>query len=65
LKRVADLARSFADEFGAGEWAYLAGLWHAASAGRPFTPRQIGQIPFHQEKTNRRLEKDKHFVAVL
>ena len=29
------------------------------------TPRQIGQLPFHQEKTNRRLEKDKHFDAVL
>ena len=28
LKRVAELARSFADEFGAGEWGYLAGLWH-------------------------------------
>lgn len=28
LKRVAELARSFADEFGVGEWGYLAGLWH-------------------------------------
>ena len=28
LKRVAELARSFADEFGAGDWGYLAGLWH-------------------------------------
>ncbi|PIP08721.1 MAG: CRISPR-associated endonuclease Cas3'', partial [Syntrophobacteraceae bacterium CG23_combo_of_CG06-09_8_20_14_all_50_8] len=28
LKQVAELARSFADEFGAGDWGYLAGLWH-------------------------------------
>ena len=28
LTRVAELAQSFADEFGAGEWGYLAGLWH-------------------------------------
>lgn len=28
LTRVAELTRSFADEFGAGEWGYLAGLWH-------------------------------------
>jgi CRISPR-associated endonuclease/helicase Cas3 len=28
LKNVAELARRFADAFGAGDWAYLAGLWH-------------------------------------
>ncbi|GBE31717.1 MAG TPA: HD domain-containing protein [Nitrospirae bacterium] len=28
LLNVAELARTFAEEFGAGEWAYLAGLWH-------------------------------------
>jgi len=28
LKGTAELAKSFADEFGSGEWAYLAGLWH-------------------------------------
>ena len=28
LRCVAKLARSFADEFGAGDWGYLAGLWH-------------------------------------
>lgn len=28
LKNVAELARSFGEPFGAGEWAYLAGLWH-------------------------------------
>ena len=28
LKNTAELAKSFADVFGASEWAYLAGLWH-------------------------------------
>ena len=28
LKSVAALARRFAQSFGTGEWAYLAGLWH-------------------------------------
>jgi len=28
LKNVAEVARSFAEVFGAGEWGYLAGLWH-------------------------------------
>jgi len=28
LKNVAEMARSFADDFGAGDWGYLAGLWH-------------------------------------
>ncbi len=28
LKGTADLAASFADEFGCGQWGYLAGLWH-------------------------------------
>jgi len=28
LKNVAKMARSFAEGFGAGDWAYLAGLWH-------------------------------------
>ena len=28
LMNVAELARSFAGEFCAGDWAYLAGLWH-------------------------------------
>jgi CRISPR-associated endonuclease/helicase Cas3 len=25
---VAEMAKGFAEEFGAREWAYLAGLWH-------------------------------------
>lgn len=28
LKGTAELAKVFADEFGSGEWGYLAGLWH-------------------------------------
>lgn len=28
LKEVAETAREFANSFGAGDWAYLAGLWH-------------------------------------
>jgi len=28
LRNVAEMAREFASEFGAGEWGYLAGLWH-------------------------------------
>jgi CRISPR-associated endonuclease/helicase Cas3 len=28
LKKAAEIARKFADDFNAGDWAYLAGLWH-------------------------------------
>lgn len=28
LLNVAELAKKFGDEFGSGDWAYLAGLWH-------------------------------------
>jgi len=28
LRNVADMARAFAELFDAGEWGYLAGLWH-------------------------------------
>ena len=28
LKEVAEMARGFADDFHAGDWGYLAGLWH-------------------------------------
>ncbi len=30
LKETAKLAREFTDSFGAGDWGYLAGLWHDA-----------------------------------
>ncbi len=35
LKRVAELTRSFADEFGAGDWGYKAGLWHDLGKAHP------------------------------
>jgi HD superfamily phosphohydrolase YqeK len=28
LKNVAEMARRFANDFHAGDWGYLAGLWH-------------------------------------
>ena len=28
LKAVAEMTQKFANEFHAGDWAYLAGLWH-------------------------------------
>ena len=28
LKETAKLSKQFADVFGAGDWGYLAGLWH-------------------------------------
>ena len=31
LKKVAEMTRDFANDFGAGEWGYLAGLWHDLS----------------------------------
>lgn len=35
LKAVAQLARGFAEPFGAGDWAYLAGLWHDLGKASP------------------------------
>ena len=40
LKGTAELAKSFADEFGCGEWGRLAGLWHDLGRNAFFT---IGQ----------------------
>jgi len=34
LKDVAKLARGFADDFNAGDWAYLAGLTHRSGIER-------------------------------
>lgn len=33
LKNVAEKAKEFAEAFGAGDWGYLAGLWH--DLGKP------------------------------
>ena len=35
LRRVAELARSFADKFGSGDWGYKAGLWHDIGKAHP------------------------------
>lgn len=35
LRSVAELAGSFAEDFGAGAWAYLAGLWHDLGKYQP------------------------------
>ena len=32
LKETAEKAAQFAAEFGSGDWAYLAGLWHDLGA---------------------------------
>jgi len=34
LKKVAEMARRFANDFGAGDWAYLAGLTHRSGIER-------------------------------
>ena len=35
LRQVAELARRFAEPFGAGDWAYWAGLWHDLGKAHP------------------------------
>jgi CRISPR-associated endonuclease/helicase Cas3 len=35
LQNVAEMAQGFAKEFGAGEWGYLAGLWHDLGKFQP------------------------------
>lgn len=35
LRKVAKLAETFAGELGAGDWAYIAGLWHDMGKYRP------------------------------
>ena len=34
LNEVAEMARTFANDFGAGDWAYLAGLTHRSGIER-------------------------------
>jgi CRISPR-associated endonuclease/helicase Cas3 len=43
LKNVAEMAKGFADAFGAGEWGYLAGLWH--DLGKCSSPVKKCSIP--------------------
>jgi len=51
LKNVAEKAHTFADPFGAGDWGYLAGLWHDAGkySDNP-------QIPLHIVSLEGRLQ---------
>ena len=42
LRAVAEMAREFASAFGAGNWTYLAGLWHdVGKAGKSFVLYRI------------------------
>jgi CRISPR-associated endonuclease/helicase Cas3 len=41
LEAVAELARGHAEAFGAGEWGYLAGLWHDLGKALPAFQRRI------------------------
>ncbi len=42
LKNVAEMARSFAESFGAGDWGYLAGLWHDLGKYSKAFQRRLG-----------------------
>jgi CRISPR-associated endonuclease/helicase Cas3 len=43
LKVVAEMARTFAEDFGAGDWAYLTGLWHdLGKYSKEFQARLLG-----------------------
>jgi CRISPR-associated endonuclease/helicase Cas3 len=44
LRDVAGLAREFAEAFGSGEWAYLAGIWHDLGKYRPRFQSYIGKV---------------------
>lgn len=48
LKNVANLAKQFAESFGSGDWAYLAGLWHDIGKFLPEWQEYI-----HQQKSSR------------
>jgi len=43
LREVAKLAEAFAGEFGAGDWAYIAGLWHDIGKYRKTFQKYIRQ----------------------
>ena len=55
LKAVAEMARRFANDFHAGDWAYLAGLWHdLGKYSREFQARLLAITdPDAQRQTRR------------
>lgn len=59
LKKVAELARTFAEDFGAGDWGYLAGLWHdLGKYSKEFQDylRKKNDINAHIEGTHGRID---------
>jgi len=58
LRNVAELARSFAESFGAGEWAFWAGLWHdLGKYSKEFQDylKRTGDVDAHIETTTGRV----------
>lgn len=53
IQSVADLARTFADKFGAGELGYWAGLWHDVGKVHPDFQRYLRDCEANPEKHRR------------
>jgi CRISPR-associated endonuclease/helicase Cas3 len=58
LRDVAGLAREFAEAFGSGEWAYLAGIWHDLGKYRPAFQRYIREASGY-DRENAHIEGSK------
>ncbi|RJQ14285.1 MAG: CRISPR-associated helicase Cas3' [Nitrospiraceae bacterium] len=57
LKGTAELARSFADEFGSGGWGYLAGLWHdLGKYSEAFQKMLLASVDAHIETKSGRVD---------
>ncbi|MBI4825783.1 MAG: CRISPR-associated helicase Cas3' [Nitrospirae bacterium] len=57
LKGTAELAKSFADAFGSGEWGYLAGLWHdVGKYSENFQKMLLASIDAHIETKSGRVD---------
>jgi CRISPR-associated endonuclease/helicase Cas3 len=57
LKGTAELAKSFADAFGSGEWGYLAGLWHdMGKYSEAFQKMLLASIDAHIETKSGRVD---------
>ena len=55
LKNVAKIARTFANAFSAGEWGYLAGLWHDVGKNQQI-PLYIVSVEGRQQAKWHKLE---------